>query len=70
METFIAEPERFSVNGSYPTYEEWKLYKNSQKYRHKIRVLILPMRNGNFSITPAATIPSKSSYPTYEEWKP
>ena len=32
-------------------------------------VLILPMRNGNFSLFLFASISFTSSYPTYEEWK-
>jgi len=34
--------------GSYPTYEEWKLIMR-QKRCMKLKVLILPMRNGNGS---------------------
>ena len=34
--------------GSYPTYEEWKLYTISSKSIPD-KVLILPMRNGNFN---------------------
>ena len=33
-------------------------------------VLILPMRNGNHSLTLSFSIYLSSSYPTYEEWKP
>ena len=32
-------------------------------------VLILPMRNGNVSISFTSSFTSFCSYPTYEEWK-
>ena len=33
---------------SYPTYEEWKHWKNLNNFSEQfLRVLILPMRNGN-----------------------
>jgi len=36
---------------------------------HLELVLILPMRNGNFSICSFRSAKTASSYPTYEEWK-
>jgi len=37
-------------NSSYPTYEEWK-HKDSGELGIRHRVLILPMRNGNYSLS-------------------
>ena len=54
--------------GSYPTYEEWKLVSFNRLYMDTW-VLILPMRNGNFSITDYIIFYMFCSYPTYEEWK-
>jgi len=55
--------------GSYPTYEEWKLCLLFIT-KTQVRVLILPMRNGNQKaveiVNDRYTI---RSYPTYEEWK-
>jgi hypothetical protein len=59
--------------GSYPTYEEWKLYINFLLLLSlSFRVLILPMRNGNnINSTGSSNIYHTylCSYPTYEEWK-
>ena len=33
---------------SYPTYEEWKLEKSGKSACNSAKVLILPMRNGNY----------------------
>jgi len=32
---------------SYPTYEEWKLEEQNTILKDELKVLILPMRNGN-----------------------
>ena len=56
-------------NGSYPTYEEWKLYSTFHNVSSNVNVLILPMRNGNQNSSILLLISSTSSYPTYEEWK-
>ena len=55
-------------NGSYPTYEEWKLYLQIVPQLEAL-VLILPMRNGNGSNCLNSSVRLLSSYPTYEEWK-
>ena len=40
--------------GSYPTYEEWKLFNICINLLNLIIVLILPMRNGNFTASYAS----------------
>ena len=55
---------------SYPTYEEWKRRRNNSLSKKATTVLILPMRNGNFSHYSFKYVAeAHSSYPTYEEWK-
>jgi len=41
----------------------------SKRYQLDPFVLILPMRNGNFTNTLINVGPHACSYPTYEEWK-
>jgi len=58
------------ILGSYPTYEEWKLYTYFLTYINLyFPVLILPMRNGNPCISKSISSSNSCSYPTYEEWK-
>ena len=40
---------KVNVNGSYPTYEEWKRFHPRNSGIATSSVLILPMRNGNYS---------------------
>jgi len=56
---------------SYPTYEEWKhtSFISNIKFVSE-RVLILPMRNGNYLFQLYFLRYLRCSYPTYEEWKP
>jgi len=42
----IVLPSIPAVGGSYPTYEEWKLEEILEPHE-LVKVLILPMRNGN-----------------------
>ena len=46
--TRIKESLRNDI-GSYPTYEEWKPEKYGIEVEKKTKVLILPMRNGNYT---------------------
>ncbi len=57
-----------ALASSYPTYEEWKPSGFGILSTRIALVLILPMRNGNFS-SPSLELQAQSSYPTYEEWK-
>jgi len=59
-----------SLFGSYPTYEEWKLFRIKYKLKIFKLVLILPMRNGNLEGVNDDESGDAGSYPTYEEWKP
>ena len=57
------------IQSSYPTYEEWKLnYYTIISYLN-LKVLILPMRNGNYVTFAYMFVHTPGSYPTYEEWK-
>jgi len=53
---------------SYRTYEEWKPC-NSTKCMGGIRVLTVPMRNGNYYLRSERCFYRIGSYRTYEEWK-
>jgi len=59
-----------NLSCSYPTYEEWKHSKLTFSLYIIIRVLILPMRNGNCNHGRDYIKSIFCSYPTYEEWKP
>ena len=56
--------------GSYRTYEEWKLVSGSTLRNSSFIVLTVPMRNGNFHLQQDPFgLRYSSSYRTYEEWK-
>jgi len=57
------------ISGSYPTYEEWKLIYGWYNIDENKKVLILPMRNGNWVAISTILANIQGSYPTYEEWK-
>ena len=68
METTPQATFQIRHQGSYPTYEEWKL-SPAVIFTSGVLVLILPMRNGNFYINFFSLYAFYCSYPTYEEWK-
>jgi len=68
METAFGEPQKLLTLSSYRTYEEWKQYIN-QRFNMNIKVLTVPMRNGNLEALKEALPRTISSYRTYEEWK-
>ena len=59
-----------TTEGSYRTYEEWKLALRLREPGTSFRVLTVPMRNGNILQSVTVYILDYSSYRTYEEWKP
>jgi len=59
----------FDVPGSYRTYEEWKLCWRSERTGEILKVLTVPMRNGNFVRYALNLTGNVGSYRTYEEWK-
>jgi len=65
----LQHPSCYGHFGSYPTYEEWKLFLTMYKKVASEFVLILPMRNGNIKRSDIMKLREESSYPTYEEWK-
>ena len=69
METELRKRRFQKNNRSYRTYEEWKHYPHPVK-RLSVKVLTVPMRNGNARIWATLSTFLISSYRTYEEWKP
>ena len=53
---------------SYRTYEEWKQMYSIHRHE-RIKVLTVPMRNGNLPDSLTSSSSNFCSYRTYEEWK-
>ena len=68
METTPFAKLIFEKQGSYRTYEEWKLAYTATGFPLSF-VLTVPMRNGNAQTEIACAPVAPRSYRTYEEWK-